>query len=464
MFKLKPLAGSVALSLLTGVALAAAPGGAILQNQVTVTYTDIGGKAYTAQSNIVEISIREVRGATLTITAGENQEVAAAPGTKVYSVHTLTNGGNVTETYALTAANVTGGGDTLDASALKIYLDSNGNGVLDSGETTPITSTNLAAGGAVKLIVESTLPATIAASDTLKVTLDATDSKGTTASSTNTVNITFKDTNVTAPIYTWDQVSGGNCHAYTFIEPGAAITWTDAKTNAGTFVYHGKTGHLTTPTDAAENTFIAGKIPSTSGGVAWIGLHNPDGAWVTGETSSYRNWAPNNTGTSAIEPGTAITRGTGAEWSGSIGQWHDGLGTLADNRRMYAVEFDVDCPLPNVSIALEGAKDVTCDGTPDGAFGTARLAEMGSGECAILRSRATNNGQSLAKSIVLGYTVPTYASYVPGTLSIAGTAKTDAADTDEGAYATATKKLTANVGDVAVGATSPDAQFSVKID
>lgn len=461
MFKLKPLASSVALSLLTGVALAATPGGAILQNKVTVTYTDIGGKAYTADSNIVEISIREVRGATLTITQGENQEVAAAPGTKVYSVHTLTNGGNVTETYGLTAANVTGGGDTLDASALKIYLDTNGNGTLDVGETTPITSKALAAGASAKLIVETTLPATIAASDTLKVTLDAADGAGNTANSTNTVNITFKDTNVTTPIHVWEQASGGNCHAYTIVRNGTTVlSWDTANAGAQSLMYQGKTGHLVTLSDAAENAFVYSKVPDKAQSY-WNGLYRIGGVntafhWVTGETVSYTNWNANQPN----ETGNAYA---GFD-NGGTGKWSDIYNAGAAPLYNYIVEFDVDCALPKVDVALEGAKDITCDGEPDDAFGTARLAEMGSGECAIMRSRATNNGQSIAKSIVLGYTVPTYASYVPGTLSIAGTVKTDAADTDEGAYATATKKLTANVGDVAVGAVSPDAQFSVRID
>ncbi|MBU0653992.1 MAG: C-type lectin domain-containing protein [Gammaproteobacteria bacterium] len=465
MFKLKPLASSVALSLLTGIAVAAPPGGAVLQNKVTVTYTDIGGKAYTAESNIVEISIREVRTATLTITSGENQQVPMVSGSKVYSVHTLTNNGNVAETYALAAANVTGGGDTLDAADIKIYLDANGNGALDTEETTPITSQGLTAGASAKLIVETVLPATIAASDTLKVTLDATDSTSTVASSTNTVNITFQDTNVTTPLHVWDQLSGGNCHAYTVIQPGAAITWANAKTQAATLLYQGKTGHLVTPTSAEENAYVAGKIPTTSGGVAWIGLEGVGSsfAWVTGEAFSYTNWASGNPDGDQTTDAIAMTASV-AEWSWGLGKWGDAYGTLADNRRMYIVEFDTDCDLPSVAVELEGAKDVACDGTADDVFGTVRLEEMGSGECAIMRSRATNNGESLAKGIVLNYTVPQYATYQPDTLSIDGVAQTDAADADTGTYTAASKTVSATVGDVAVGATSPDAQFSVKID
>ena len=54
MFKMKPIASSIALSLMTGIAVAAAPGGAILQNKVIATYSDIGGKTYTAESGITQ--------------------------------------------------------------------------------------------------------------------------------------------------------------------------------------------------------------------------------------------------------------------------------------------------------------------------------------------------------------------------------------------------------------------------
>lgn len=455
MFKLKPLAGSVALSLLTGVALAAAPGGAILQNQVIATYTDIGGKSYTASSNIVEISIREVRGATLTITTGESQQVAMIPGGKVYSVHTLANNGNVGETYALAAANVTGGGDTLDASAVKIYLDADGNGVLNGTEgNTPITSQAVLAGASVKLIVESTLPATMAVSDTLKVTLDATDSKSNTASSTNTVNITFTNSNISYVPKTWAQTAGGNCHAYAQVS--GTKTWAEAKADAETQMYNGKIGHLLTITSAEENAFVVNNV--TSGGPLWTGGYRTNGgpwSWVTGETYSYTNWysgKPDN-GSST----TAMI----AFGYGSPGKWDDYIVT---DKMYYLIEFDIDCPLPAVDVALEGAKDVNCDGTADAAFGTARLEDMYSGECAIMRSRATNNGKSIAKNVLMSYTVPQYATYKTGTLKYNGAGNTDAAGDDNGTFDATTKKVQFSVGDLDVGVNSPYAQFSVVID
>ena len=453
MFKMKPIASSIALSLMTGIAVAAAPGGAILQNKVIATYSDIGGKTYTAESNIVEISIREVRNATLTLTDGAEQTVAMIPSSKVYSVHTLTNNGNVSETYTLAAANVTGD-DSLDAAALKIYLDANDNGVLDSGETTPITSTILAAGASAKLIVESVLPAAVTLSDKLNVTLDATDSKGTAAASTNTVKITFKNSNVSYTPVIWEQAAGGNCHAYAKV--AGTLTYLQAKAAAEAAMFNGKMGHLATVTSVEEKTFIANSVIAGVTGDWWLGAKRTGGAtspfaWVTGETFSYTSWMsgqPDNVGEDALA------------WR-STGQWHDASSTA---KLPYLIEFPIDCPLPVVAVELEGAKDEKCDGTADTAFGTAKLEDMYSGECAILRSRATNNGKSLAKNVLLNYTVPTYASYLTGSIKFDGTAQTDAVDTDAGKYDASTKRVSVLAGDLAVGATSADAQFSVKID
>ncbi|QTR50155.1 lectin-like protein [Candidatus Thiothrix anitrata] len=384
-----------------------------------------------------------MRKATLTITQGAEQQVAMIPSSKVYSVHTLTNNGNVSETFALAAANLTDGVDTLDATAVKIYLDANGNGVLDSGETTPITSTTLAAGASAKLIVESVLPAAIAVDDVLKVSLDATDSKGNTASSTsadgspdltdNTATITFKDTNVDFTPVIWEQAAGGNCHAYGVVKKN--LSWWDSLADSDKYIYNGKRGRLVTIASAEENAFVLNVAKAQNSGTLFIGGGRKVGggaffwakpgvaqaAWD--EPFAYTNW-------STAQPDNSA----GAEAQTEMytdGRWND---IASSANKGYLIEFEIDCPLPSVAVELEGAKDVACDGEADGAFGTERLAEMDSGQCAILRTRATNGGKSLAKGVDLHYTLPQYASYVAGSLTFGGAVKTDAADTDVGKY------------------------------
>jgi hypothetical protein len=197
--KLKPLfhASAVILTLLTALTMvntAAAvphtPAGSIIQNQVVATYKDSVGNSYSNASNVVKITIREVNSATLTNTSGETQTVADTPNALVYSVHTLHNTGNTTDTYTLSAVNETTG-DTLEASEILIYLDTNGNGQLDDDEKTPITTIELVSDESVKLIVVSKLPATLSDSDTLNIKVNAVSQKGGGVDGSNLVKINF---------------------------------------------------------------------------------------------------------------------------------------------------------------------------------------------------------------------------------------------------------------------------------
>lgn len=191
MLKFKPLMGSIALTLLSGMAFAAPlEAGTSIENTMTATYTD-GTNTYTATSNIITISIREVLSATLTLETGD-QQVAATPGAKVYSTHTLTNTGNAAQTFSLTATDDTG--DTLNAASLNIYLDENGDGLPDEGASAITSVADLAAGASVSLVVETTLPSSFSAdpgTDTLNFTLTAKDSANATVTAPNTVHITF---------------------------------------------------------------------------------------------------------------------------------------------------------------------------------------------------------------------------------------------------------------------------------
>jgi hypothetical protein len=199
--KLKPLLHSsvVALALLfsimmtnTAVAIPHAPAGTIIQNQVIATYKDIHNNTYTNESNIVKITIRKVNSVTLTNTSGETQTVGNTPNSLVYSVHTLQNTGNTTDTYDLSAINEATG-DTLDAAEILIYEDKNGNGQLDDNEKTPITSIKLASDASVKLIVRSKLPATVGNDDTLNIKVTASSQKDSAVNATNLVKINFSN-------------------------------------------------------------------------------------------------------------------------------------------------------------------------------------------------------------------------------------------------------------------------------
>ena len=106
-----------------------------------------------------------------------------------------------------------------------------------------------------------------------------------------------------APVQ-WTVVSGGNGHYYEVVS-GAAISWTDAQTAAGT-----AGGYLATLTSAAENNFVFGLVNNSAFWTSvdasitvgpWFGLSQqpgsvePGGGWVweNGEGAlGFENWDP----------------------------------------------------------------------------------------------------------------------------------------------------------------------------
>lgn len=121
--------------------------------------TDIGNQAYVSyfteanvqkylQSNIVITRINSIYNLYLT----PDRETTLTRGSTAVFNHTLTNTGNIVDSYLLS--------HDYDARAISVYIDSNNNGVLDAGETKLTANSdgkyeikNVAAGGRVSLLV-----------------------------------------------------------------------------------------------------------------------------------------------------------------------------------------------------------------------------------------------------------------------------------------------------------------------
>jgi uncharacterized repeat protein (TIGR01451 family) len=134
------------------------PAGAVIGNQATATYTDSGGVARTATSNLVQTTVQQVYSQTLTA----SQSKTVAPGGIVYYAHTLTNTGNGVETYNLALAD--GGTNAAvtfsQGTNLFVYADANGDGVPDN--TTPLTSSGAVnAGAQFRFVVAVQWPAVV---------------------------------------------------------------------------------------------------------------------------------------------------------------------------------------------------------------------------------------------------------------------------------------------------------------
>jgi len=436
--KIKPLAQACAFILATGAlvgvsstAIAApTPANTIIKNKVIVTYQDASGKEFTDESNEIEISIREVRTATLTVGNGERQSVLTSV-KQVKSVHTLTNTGNVDDTYKLVAMNAVD--DDLDAT-MSIYLDKDGNGELSEEEKTagPISEIKLNMTESASFIVVTDLPTT-EAGQTLHIMLNVTNSKGGIEGTTNDVVITFKDVddNITDAV-TMANGKGSSCNAYAWIRQSE--TWENANKNASSWIYKGQRGHLVTIQTAEENAFVT-EISKTLSGGWWMGAQRTltttqfTDKWVTGETFDYTNWSLNEPNNDS-ENGLIIF---------ANGKWNDENGSSH-----YIVEFELgacpDVPTPEVSVTLKAAKSDCKTGEliAGQTFGEARIEDMASGECVTMHMRAENAKDVVAKSVGFRQAIPEYATYIANSISVCReetctlTPRSDSVDLKEG--------------------------------
>jgi len=190
-FPQKPLVKAIAAVVVAGgigvsapAAFAATAAGTQIKNLATVTYEDAAGNVYSAQSNEAVVTVAQVYSATI----GVDVDLSAAPGQTVYLPYVLTNTGNGTDTFDLTAIDGITGGDNIDASNITIFEDTNGNGEPDPGELA-ITSITLPANvnNIANLVVAVEVPASATDGQTLGVTLTAQAFEGGTASVVSSV-------------------------------------------------------------------------------------------------------------------------------------------------------------------------------------------------------------------------------------------------------------------------------------
>jgi uncharacterized repeat protein (TIGR01451 family) len=165
------LAGGLVVSIAPAVAATAA--GTLIKNLATVTYEDSAGNQYSAQSNEAVITVKQVYKAEL---SSDTPKTATA-GQITYIQHTLTNNGNGTDTYNLTATNDGTITDNLDSTSVKVYRDLNGNGLVDAGEP-EVTNVTLAAGASAELVIAVAVPSSATTGQTLGVILTATSTNG----------------------------------------------------------------------------------------------------------------------------------------------------------------------------------------------------------------------------------------------------------------------------------------------
>lgn len=162
--------------------------GSTITNTVTVNY-QVGTVAQTATgaSNTFTVD----RKVNLTVAEVGTTTTQVSPGqTAAVTTFTVTNTSNATLDFALVAAQQTGGAgahsntDNFDATNVKIYVDTNGNGSYDAGTDTLVTYLDeLAADASKTVFVVADIPLGQVTNAVAAVTLTATGREGGTAAS-----------------------------------------------------------------------------------------------------------------------------------------------------------------------------------------------------------------------------------------------------------------------------------------
>jgi uncharacterized repeat protein (TIGR01451 family) len=170
------LSSKMAASLVSGCLLFAAgqawaltDAGTDIKNKATVTYEDVNGNEYSAQSNEAVVTVAEVYAGTLESDGNKS----GAPGETVYFSHTLKNTGNATDVFTLDGLDVPDGA----AGSYQVFIDANGNGQPDAGENAA-TSVTVDAGDQVELILAVPVPSGTAAGATIDGTLRVRSTRG----------------------------------------------------------------------------------------------------------------------------------------------------------------------------------------------------------------------------------------------------------------------------------------------
>ena len=141
---------------------AGTPAGTSIQNTAQVSYT-LGSSTVTASSNTSSVTVAEILDAVLTIATPTVQVSAGA--TTEELVFTLTNTGNGTETFNLTALSAGVVGDDFDPTLAtpSIYFDTDNSGDFSAADVAYSAGANdpvLAADASVRLIVVNGIPNT----------------------------------------------------------------------------------------------------------------------------------------------------------------------------------------------------------------------------------------------------------------------------------------------------------------
>jgi hypothetical protein len=168
------LCRSAALLTLVGAlcfpAMAQTPGGTVISNQASATYSD-GSNTYSTVSNTVTVTVSNVSGLVITPDAGSNPTTVVAGQTGVLFNFTVTNTGNFTDQVRFLAGSARVSGSH---TVTRAVIDVVNPGVIDAGDTditSGALSANILQNGSINVLVEVTVSSGAASGSSVQVFL-----------------------------------------------------------------------------------------------------------------------------------------------------------------------------------------------------------------------------------------------------------------------------------------------------
>ncbi len=238
------------------------PAGTSISNQASATYSDGSGVSRTVTSNLVQTTVTQVYSLTLASSGAQN----ATPGSVVYYPHTLTNTGNGSDTFNLSAANTAG---AFSLTGVQIFAD-NGSGQPTGSAIT--SSGALASGATFKFIVTGTVPAAATSGQTDTLTVTATSAGDATKTQSNT-DVTTVTSNAVITLTKAISVSTGaaNSGPYTYTltytntgnSDATAVAISDVIPTGMTYVANSARWSVTGGTALSDSGGSTGTAPNT---------------------------------------------------------------------------------------------------------------------------------------------------------------------------------------------------------
>ncbi|WP_036166987.1 NEW3 domain-containing protein [Massilia sp. 9096] len=372
-------------------AQAATAAGTQITNTASATYLDAALGAHTATSNTVITTVQQVA----SLSVGPNEAKNAAAGTQVVYAQSVTNTGNGSDSFNLTAAN----SGAYAMANVQFFADANGDGVADNA--TPITSTGpLSAGTTFRYVAVATLPgsASVGSTNAMVVTATSVFNGAISAAATDTTTVTAASTiDITA-----NSAGSSAPGAGPGVESSPVVTniTTAGSTTRFTLYLNNMGGSADTFNLAASTDGSFGSISLPSG---WtVVFKDASGAVIT---SSTVNPGASNVVYADVTPAAGATVGTTdlyfralSPTSGVSDRIHDAV-TIAAN----AIQ---------VTLTKVQAIDANCDGVADTAFSSSPITTGAiPGACIRYQITATNSGATPVNTVVINDNVPANTTY-----------------------------------------------------